>query len=158
MPRSHSVRIRSLTARGSHRQRPRVWERAGPHLTDRGGEVMATVAVHDDMFTDDVIADPSTYYGRLREEDPVHWNDKYALWVITRHDDVVWMARHHELFSNAFFRHDPRPAYPDITESVLGLYEHGRKYQTDQFSQHDRPEHREMRKVVHSDFTPRSME
>src|SRR5712691_854793 len=110
MPRSHSVRIRSLTARGSHRQRPRVWERAGPHLTDRGGEVMATVAVHDDMFTDDVIADPSTYYGRLREEDPIHWNDKYALWVITRHDDVVWMARHHELFSNAFLRNDPRLA------------------------------------------------
>ena len=67
---------------------------------------MAMVAVND-MFTDDVIADPYTYYGRL-EEDPVHWNDKYALWVITRHDDVVWMTRHHELFSNAFFRHDPR--------------------------------------------------
>ena len=45
---------------------------------------MAMVAVNDDMFTDDVIADPYTYYGRLREEDPVHWNDKYALWVITR--------------------------------------------------------------------------
>ena len=39
---------------------------------------MAMVAVNDDMFTDDVIADPYTYYGRLREEDPVHWNDKYA--------------------------------------------------------------------------------
>ena len=50
---------------------------------------MAMVAVHDDMFTDDVIADPYTYYGRLREEDPVHWNEKYELWVITRHDDVV---------------------------------------------------------------------
>jgi hypothetical protein len=40
---------------------------------------MAMVAVHDDMFTDDVIADPYTYYGRLREEAPVHWNEKYAL-------------------------------------------------------------------------------
>jgi cytochrome P450 len=115
-------------------------------------------AVHDDMFTPDVIADPYTYYGRLREEDPVHWNEKYELWVITRHDDVVWMTRHHELFSSAVFRNDPRPPYPAIDESDLGLYEYVRNYQADQFIQHDRPAHLEMRKVVHGYFTPKSME
>jgi cytochrome P450 len=119
---------------------------------------MAFAAINDDMFTEDVIADPYAYYGRLREEDPIHWNEQYALWVITRHDDVVWMTRHHELFSNAVFKNDPRPAYPDINESDLGLYEYVRNYQADQFIQHDRPAHLEMRKVVHSYFTPRSME
>lgn len=119
---------------------------------------MAIAAINDNMFSEDVIADPYTYYGRLREEDPVHWNEKYALWVLTRHDDVVWMTRHHELFSSAVFKNDPRPAYPDINESDLGLYEYVRNYQADQFIQHDRPEHLEMRKVVHSYFTPRSME
>src|SRR5262245_2223472 len=119
---------------------------------------MAFAAINDDMFTEDVIADPYAYYGRLREEDPVHWNEKYALWVITRHDDVVWMTRHHELFSNAVFKNDPLPAYPDINESDQGLYEYVRNYQADQFIQHDCPEHLEMRKVVHSYFTPRSME
>ena len=39
--------------------------------------------IQTDMFTPDVIADPYTYYGQLREEDPVHWNEKYALWVVT---------------------------------------------------------------------------
>ena len=81
---------------------------------------MAMVAMHDDMFTADVMANPYTYYGRLREEDPVHWNELYDLWVITRHDDVVWMTRHHELFSNAVFRNDPRPAYPAISLSRTG--------------------------------------
>lgn len=119
---------------------------------------MAMTAINDDMFTEDVIADPYAYYGRLRAEDPVHWNEKYALWVITRHDDVVWMTRHHELFSNAVFKNDPRPPYPDIYESDLGLYEYVKGYQADQFIQHDRPEHLEMRKVVHSYFTPRAME
>jgi len=119
---------------------------------------MAMVAMHDDMFTADVMANPYTYYGRLREEDPVHWNELYDLWVITRHDDVVWMTRHHELFSNAVFRNDPRPAYPAIAESDQELYEYVRNYQADQFIQHDRPEHLEMRKVVHGYFTPRSME
>ena len=38
------------------------------------------VNIHSDMFTRDVIADPYTYYGRLQEEDPVHWNRSYALW------------------------------------------------------------------------------
>jgi cytochrome P450 len=118
---------------------------------------MATV-VHDDMFTPDVIADPYTYYGRLRDEDPVHWNDTYGLWVITRHDDVTWMTRHNELFSSAVFRNDPRPAYPAIDESDLGLYEYVRNYQADQFIQHDRPEHLDMRKIVHGYFTPKAME
>jgi cytochrome P450 len=115
-------------------------------------------AVHDDMFTPEVIADPYTYYGRLREEDPIHWNELYELWVITRYDDVVWLTRHHELFSSAVFRNDPRPPYPAIDESDLGLYEYVRNYQADQFIQHDRPEHLEMRKVVHGYFTPKAME
>jgi cytochrome P450 len=119
---------------------------------------MAMVVINDDMFTADVIADPYTYYGRLREEDPVHWNALYDLWVITRHDDLVWMTRHHELFSNAVFRNDHRLPYPAIDESDLGLYEYVRNYQADQFIQHDRPEHLEMRKVVHGYFTPRAME
>jgi len=119
---------------------------------------MAIAAINDDMFAEDVIVDPYAYYGRLREEDPVHWNEKYALWVLTRHDDVVWMTRHHELFSSAVFKNDPRPAYPDINESDLGLYEYVRNYQADQFIQHDRPVHLEMRKAMHSYFTPKSME
>jgi cytochrome P450 len=56
------------------------------------------------------------------------------------------------------FKNDPRPAYPAIDESDQDLYEYVRNYQADQFIQHDRPEHLEMRKVVHSYFTPRSME
>jgi cytochrome P450 len=115
-------------------------------------------AIQDNLFTPDVIADPYSYYGRLRDEDPVHWNEPYELWVITRHDDLVWLTRHHELFSSAVFKNDPRPPYPPIDESDLGLYEYVRNYQGDQFIQHDRPEHLEMRRVVHGYFTPKSME
>jgi len=114
--------------------------------------------IQDDLFTDDVIADPYAYYGRLRDEDPVHWNEKYALWVITRHEDLVWLTRHHELFSSAVFKNDKRPAYPAIDESDLGLYEYVKNYQGSQFIQHDRPDHLEMRRVMHGYFTPKSME
>jgi len=33
--------------------------------------------IQDDMFSPDTIADPYAYYGRLRDEDPVHWNEPY---------------------------------------------------------------------------------
>ncbi|MCH9009717.1 MAG: cytochrome P450, partial [Chloroflexi bacterium] len=114
--------------------------------------------ITEDMFTPEAIADPYSYFGQLREEDPVHWNDKYEVWVITRHEDLVWLTRHHELFSSAVFKNDTRPAYPDINESDTGLYEFVKDYQGDQFIQHDRPSHLEMRKIVHGYFTPKSME
>ena len=117
-----------------------------------------TATVQDDLFSDEVIANPYAYYGQLREEDPVHWNENYALWVITRHDDLVWLTRQHELFSSAVFLNDRRPAYPPIDESDLGLYEYVKNYQGNQFIQHDRPEHLEMRRVMHGYFTPKSME
>src|SRR5260370_31955265 len=117
-----------------------------------------SIALQDDMFTQEAMVDRDDSYGRLRDEAPVHWNEKYELWVITRHDDLVWLTRHHELFSSAVFKNDPRPAYPAIDESDLGLYEYVRNYQGDQFIQHDRPDHLEMRKVVHGYFTPKSLE
>src|SRR5205814_5704619 len=114
----------------SHRTRGFDWGLFAKLLTGEDG-VMAMAAINDDMFTEDVIADPYTYYGRLREEDPVHWNDKYALWVLTRHDDVVGRTRHHEPVSNSVVSSDARPAYPDINESDAGSYEHASDYKTD---------------------------
>ena len=118
---------------------------------------MAT-AIHDDLFAPDVIADPYGYFGRLRAEDPVHWNDKYEVWVITRYDDVVWLIRHPELFSSEVFKRDPRPPYPPIPEADLSMYGSVREFFADFFIQHDRPSHTEMRMVVHGYFTPRAME
>lgn len=118
---------------------------------------MAT-AIHDGLFAPDVIADPYAYFGRLREEDPVHWNAKYELWVLTRYDDVVWLVRHPERFSSEVFKRDPRPPYPPIPEADMELYSFVREFFGDFFIQRDRPSHTEMRAVVHGYFTPGAME
>jgi hypothetical protein len=112
----------------------------------------------DDMFAPEAIADPHRYYARLREQDPVHWNDRYQLWVVTRYDDVVWMIRHHELFSSAVIRTDPRPPYPPVDAEGLGLVDYVRGFRADQLVEHDRPEHLAMRQIVYGYFTPRAME
>ena len=121
------------------------------------GEVMVTT-FNENMFAPEIMYDPYSYYGQLRDEDPVHWNELYELWVVTRHDDLVWLTRNHELFSNAVWLNDPRGPYPAINESDNELYEFVRNYQGKQFIQYDRPDHLEMRKVVHAYFTPKSME
>lgn len=115
-------------------------------------------AIQDDLFSSEVIADPYTYFRHVREADPVHWNEKYGVWIITRYDDVVWLLRHQELFSSEVFKRDPREPYPPIQESDLEMYHFVRGFFGDFFIQHDRPEHTEMRKVVHGYFTPKSME
>jgi cytochrome P450 len=115
-------------------------------------------AIHDDLFAPEVIADPYTYFGHLREVDPVHWNDTYQAWIITRHDDLVWVARHHELFSSELFKRDSRPPYPPIDEADMELNDYVRTVGSNSFIRHDRPEHTEMRKVLHGYFNPKSME
>ncbi|MEC8857320.1 MAG: cytochrome P450 [Chloroflexota bacterium] len=115
-------------------------------------------AINDEMFSGEAITDPYSYYGRIRDEDPVHWNELYELWVITRHDDLVWMTRHHELFSSEFWARDKRSPYPAIDESDLGLYQFMREFFMKWFIQHDRPVHTDQRKVVHKWFNPTSME
>jgi len=114
--------------------------------------------VVDDMFDPEVLADPYRYYGRLRDEDPVHWNARYELWVITRYDDVVWLTKHPEVFSNAVWRTDPRPPYPAIADSDMTLYERIRRFMGDQFIQFDRPQHLEMRNTLMPDFRPEATE
>jgi cytochrome P450 len=118
---------------------------------------MAT-AINDDLFTQDVIQDPYSYFDHVRETDPVHWNENYELWLITRYDDLVWLTRHPELFSSAVWKRDPREPYPSINESDMGLYQYVRDFFSDWFIQHDRPEHAEMRKVLHGYFNPKAME
>ena len=113
-------------------------------------------AIDDDLFSGHAVSDPYSYFATLREEDPVHWNEKYELWVVTRYEDVVWLTRHHEYFSSAVFKNDPRPAYPEIQESDLGLYEDVRNFFSRWFIQRDRPVHLDMRQVLHGYFTPKS--
>ena len=56
--------------------------------------------ITDDLFAPEVIADPYGYFGALRDVEPVHWNECFGLWLVTGYDALVWILRHHELFSH----------------------------------------------------------
>ncbi len=113
------------------------------------------LVINEDLLGPEATADPYTYYGRLREEDPIHWNPLYEMWVITRYDDVVWALRHPEFFSSEIFLRDPHPPLPPILETDQALYEFNKHYLSHWFIRHDAPDHLRMRRVVHSHFNPK---
>lgn len=56
-------------------------------MTSRDGQI-----VYDPTHPS-VLADPYPLYCRLREEQPVHWEDRLGVWVVSRHADVSEMLR-----------------------------------------------------------------
>jgi cytochrome P450 len=73
------------------------------HLTDRSVHLAATnqtfgvdftrvetdgVQIDDDILSPEAVADPHSYFARLREHEPVRFNEQYRAWIVTRHSDV----------------------------------------------------------------------
>ncbi|CCH30712.1 cytochrome P450 [Actinosynnema sp. NPDC047251] len=63
-----------------------------------------------------MLADPHAVYARLRAEDPVHWHDQLAAWVLTRHDDCTRVLKDTTAFGS-----DPRALGKPLPDSVLSL-------------------------------------
>ncbi|MFQ5680277.1 MAG: cytochrome P450 [Gemmatimonadota bacterium] len=112
----------------------------------------------EDLFAPEVVADPYTYFGRLREREPVHWNERFGLWVVTGYAEVVWLLRHPEFFSSQVIKSTTQPPYPPVHAEDRPLFEEVRRFRSDQLVEKDRPEHLEMRGVIHKYFTPTAME
>jgi cytochrome P450 len=47
-----------------------------------------------------VMQNPYPYYERLRAEDPVHFDAGIKTWLVTRHDDILTVARNTEVYSD----------------------------------------------------------
>ena len=112
----------------------------------------------DDLFAADAIDDPHGFFGQIRATDPVHWNARYQLWIITRHADVLSVIRDHEKFSSAVIRSDRRPPYPPVDEDGLQRLDEVRRFRGAQLVEQDPPRHHEMRRLLNRQFTPGSAE
>lgn len=128
------------------------------HHLNSPTSVPATTALTDDLFAPGVIADPYEYFGRMREIEPVHWNERFKLWLVTGYDELVWILRHNELFSSAVIKDASAPPYPPVDPEDLPLFDEIRDFRADQLVEKDRPDHLDQRGVVHGYFTPKAME
>ena len=114
--------------------------------------------MYKDMLAQEVNQDPYSFFGWLREHEPVRWDEQYAYWLVTRYDDIVGLARHPELFSSEYLRRDPRPVSPPIPKSDDPHYAFLKTFRSHDLLQNDPPEHGRLRDAVHPPFTPRQAE
>jgi cytochrome P450 len=115
------------------------------------------IELQDDLYREDVLSDPFAYYGRLRDEDPVHWNADYKTWLVTRYDDVGWLLRHPELFSSEFYKREARPLTPPIDPGDEELAEYVSAFRVTEFIQSDPPGHTRMRAPFRKPFSPKQI-
>jgi cytochrome P450 len=114
--------------------------------------------IDEDMFSPEVIADPYAYYGRLREQDPVHWNPLHQVWVVTSHEEITWLTLHPNEFSSAVPQKDPLPPYPPISPHDQDEFTYVQEQQSGRLTTTDLPAHRDMRGVLRPFFTGPAME
>jgi cytochrome P450 len=101
------------------------------------------------------IQDPYPVYRDLRESAPVHWSDRWGVWVLTRYDDTMGVLRDSKTYSNvARFSTLLEQLPAEVQEEVDVL----REYHSTGLIQSDPPDHTRLRGLVRLAFTPRAVE
>jgi cytochrome P450 len=97
-------------------------------------------AIYYDPYDYEIDADPHPMWRRMREDQPLYWNERYGFWALSRFEDV-WNAYH---------------------DTTTFSSSHGVQLETlDKPIEHpsmifmDPPEHDRLRRLVNRAFTPR---
>jgi len=102
------------------------------------------------LFGPEMRADPYPVYRRLRETDPVHWDDQLRVWVLTRYRDVMTAL------------HDPRLSADRVTHMrTLATQEDLRSFFDfigNRMVFCDPPKHARLRALLNKAFTPHAVE
>jgi len=97
-----------------------------------------------DLFDPRVMADPYPHYARLRDEHPLHYNERLDHYVLSRYDDVLSATRNPKIYSSA---QGLTPIKNEIDQ--LGL--------APTFIMMDPPDHSRLRRLITSAFTPETI-
>jgi len=87
--------------------------------------------------------DPYPVFERLREEEPLHHNEHYDFWVLSRHADVLAALRDDATYSSAMGVSLDKSAWGRHAHTVMS------------FLAMDPPRHQRLRSLVSRAFTPR---
>src|SRR5262245_33946526 len=100
------------------------------------------------LFGAEMHEDPYPVYRRLRESDPIHWNDALHGWVLTRCDDVAWALKSLSSDRVTAARARSREAGLDPLWDALAAL----------MIQRDEPDHTRLRALVQKAFYRSSVE
>jgi cytochrome P450 len=96
------------------------------------------------LLDPEVAVNPYPFYQRLRTEDPVYWDEKMQVWVISRYADVVALA------------HDPRMSgIPPQNPTGEPRHQVLQKLTNNLVMFTDQPDHTRLRGLMEKAFNPR---
>jgi len=98
--------------------------------------------------------DPAPVYAWLREHDPAHHCEKFGIWVVTRHADVVAILRDTERFSSR----DANTALADATPPEVARVLAEGHPEVDALLTADPPVHRRHRGMINRALTQRRVD
>ena len=111
----------------------------------------APTAIAFDPFEPGFDAWPYEQYGRLREQDPVHWSELLCGWIITRYDDVSSILRDRTMSS------DLNNASSSTVVDLLRARTRSHDGATTVVLLDD-PEHARVRRLIQAPFTVRNID
>lgn len=110
------------------------------------------VSLDDATLTDPIIqAKPRDFYWTLRNEDPVHYDEKLGMWLVSRYEDIVTVLREPVLFSDKM-GYAAQYASGFFEEFKQILEKDGGGFFPDVIKS-DPPEHTRIRKLLDGAFT-----
>lgn len=103
-------------------------------------------------LTDPIIqAHPRNFYWTMRTQDPVHYDEKLGMWLVTRYEDIVTVLRDHETFSDKQ-GYEAQYASGFFAEFKQILEQEGGGFFPDVIKS-DPPEHTRIRKLMDGAFS-----
>jgi cytochrome P450 len=106
--------------------------------------------VDQNLMCDEAVRDPHTYFSRLRDVDPIYWNDRHRAWVLTRHGDVGAALRGSDLTAERITPFASAVSTAAASDGVDATFQ----ILTDWLVFKDPPEHTRLRGLVARAFTP----
>ncbi len=106
------------------------------------------------LFTPTALANPYPVYDRLRAEDPVHWDDQFHAWLLTRYADVKTFMYDPRASSKLGHRDEFAGLPDDLQEQVANIYH----FLSLWLAAMDPPEHRRLRHLLNASFKPQLVE
>lgn len=112
------------------------------------------IKVNDDYLDPTFISDPYPYFKRIREEKPIHWNERWRGWIITRYDDVYSSLHNNKLLADTITPYFETQLTAEERERFALTYDVLNSWTV--FL--DPPKHTRLRRLMQRAFTPRAIQ
>lgn len=112
------------------------------------------ISVEDDLLEPGLLQNPYPYYQELRETRPVHWNERWRGWIVSKYEDVYAGLHDPRMLADTITPYFQTRMPPEDRERFALTYEVLNSWPV--FV--DPPKHTQLRKIFSRSFTPKTVQ